>query len=106
MLKTLEEKALADDQILHLESAVKIQMFYRRHLCRMRVLRAVRMATMKKRESVRRIWHGWQYRKRRTAAREWRKSLWEVCFQWKNHDLPFKNPDFLSRNPDFLLKKC
>ena len=78
MLRVLEDKAKADDEILRAESAVVIQMAYRRHLLRCRVRRAVKMAQMRKRESVRKIWRGWQYRKRRTAAREWRKSLWEV----------------------------
>lgn len=78
MLRDLEEKARSDEEILRAESAVIIQMAYRRHLVRCRIRRAVKIAQMRKRDSVRKIWRGWQYRQRRTAAREWRKSLWEV----------------------------
>ena len=78
MLRDLEAKAKADDDVLRAQSATVIQMAYRRRLVRCRIRRAVKLAQMRQRESVRRIWRGWQYRKRRTAARAWRKSLWEV----------------------------
>ena len=78
MLRDLEAKAKADEDVLRAQSATVIQMAYRRRLVRCRIRRAVKLAQMRQRESVRRIWRGWQYRKLRTAARAWRKSLWEV----------------------------